>query len=68
MKMGIETRAIELLTNVYGGEWKHLVSRKVKNTMDTIVSCETETHFVVLVHCGVLDKFEDLELHTKGEQ
>lgn len=66
--MSIENKAIELLTNAYGGKWEHVISRKVKNTMDTIVSCETETHFVVLVHCGVLDKFEDLEWHTKGEQ
>lgn len=66
--MTIEQKALNLLAKAYGGEWKHVISRKVKNTMDTIVSCETETHFAVLVHCGVLDKFEDLEWHTKGEQ
>lgn len=66
--MTVEQKALNLLTKAYGGTWEHVISRKVKNTMDTIVSCETSTHFVVMVHCGILDKFEDLEWHTKGEQ
>lgn len=66
--MTVEQKALKLLTSAYGGEWSHVISRKVKNTMDTIVSCETSTHFVVLVHCGVLDRFDDLEWHTKEEE